>query len=135
MFSPSLRQGTWWTSLASAGFELRQWASNEPEVISHLPEESRSPCVELWLSQDKTDAPESTLGLSWLFHTAILCYKHRQVDYGVPTMRNIYKVLASQYDPFILPYTTRAKVLVRHLWDKHRGWDNPLLPQELLQRW
>ncbi|KAI3375533.1 hypothetical protein L3Q82_003859 [Scortum barcoo] len=52
-------------------------------------------------------------------------------------MRNIYKVLASQYDPlgFILPYTTRAKILVRHLWDKHRGWDDPLLPQELLQQW
>lgn len=123
--------------LASAGFDLRQWASNEPEVISHLPEESRSHSVELWLAQEKTDAPESTLGLSWLFHTDVLGCKHRQVDYGVPTMRNIYKVLASQYDPlgFILPYTARAKVLVRYLWDKHRGWDDPLLPQELLQRW
>ena len=52
-------------------------------------------------------------------------------------MRNIYRVLASQYDPlrFILPYTTRAKVLVWHLWDKHQGWDDPLLPQELLQQW
>ncbi|KAI3377778.1 hypothetical protein L3Q82_008922 [Scortum barcoo] len=121
--------------LASAGFELRQWASNEPEVISHLPEESRSASVELWLTQHKTDVPESTLGLRWLFHTDVLGYKHRQLDYGVPTMRNIYKVLASQYDPlgFILPYTTRAKILVRHLWDKHRGWDDPLLPQELLQ--
>ncbi|KAK0156275.1 hypothetical protein N1851_000422 [Merluccius polli] len=125
------------TLLASAGFELRQWASNEPEVIGHLPEDSRSASVELWLAQDKTDTPESTLGLSWLFHTDVLGYKHRQVEYGVPTMRNIYKVLASQYDPlgFILPYTTRAKVLVRHLWDKHRGWDDPLLPQELLQQW
>ncbi|KAI3374400.1 hypothetical protein L3Q82_005971 [Scortum barcoo] len=43
--------------LASAGFELRQWASNEPEVISHLPEESRSASVELWLTQHKTDVP------------------------------------------------------------------------------
>ncbi|XP_077361589.1 uncharacterized protein LOC144006560 [Festucalex cinctus] len=123
--------------LASAGFELRQWASNEPEVISHLPEESRSASVELWLAQHKTDAPESTLGLRWLFHTDVLGYKHRPVEYGIPTMRNIYKVLASQYDPlgFILPYTTRAKILVRHLWDKHRGWDDPLLPQGLLQKW
>lgn len=114
------------TLLASAGFELRQWASNELEVIGHLPEESR----------DKTDTPESTLRLSWLFHTDVLGYKHRQVDYGVPTMRNIYKVLASQYDPLglVLPYTTRAKALVRHLWDKHRDWDDPLLPQELLQQ-
>lgn len=123
--------------LASAGFDLRQWASNEPGVISHLPEESCSASVELWLAQNKIDTPESTLGLSWLFHTDVLGYKHRHVEYGVPTMRNIYKVLASQYDPlgFILPYTTRAKIIVRHLWDKHRGWDDPLLPQELLQQW
>lgn len=52
-------------------------------------------------------------------------------------MRNIYRVLASQYDPlgFILPYTTRAKVLVQRLWDRQRGWDDPLLPQGLLQTW
>ncbi|XP_051809278.1 uncharacterized protein LOC127535407 [Acanthochromis polyacanthus] len=123
--------------LASAGFELRQWASSEPEVISHLPEESRSASVELWMAHRKTDVPESTLGLSWHFHTDVLGYKHRHVDYGVPTMRNIYKVLASQYDPlgFILPYTTRAKVLVRHLWDAQRGWDDPSLPQDLLDQW
>lgn len=123
--------------LASAGFELRQWASNEPDVISHLPEELCSASVELWLAQHKTDAPESNLGLSWHFHTDALSYKHCPVDYGVPTMRNIYIVLASQYEPlgFILPYTTRAKILVQHLWDKHRGWYDPLLPQELLQQW
>ncbi|KAJ8400653.1 hypothetical protein AAFF_G00394220 [Aldrovandia affinis] len=52
-------------------------------------------------------------------------------------MQNVYKVLASQYDPlgFILPYTTHAKVLVQCLWDKHRDWDDPLLPQDLLQAW
>lgn len=50
--------------LASAGFELRQWASNEPKVISNLPEDSRSASVELWLAQNKSDAPESTPGLS-----------------------------------------------------------------------
>lgn len=123
--------------LASAGFDLRQWASNERDVISHLPQESCSASVELWLAQNKVDTPESTLGLSWLFHTDVLGYKHRQVPYAVPTMRNIYKVLASQYDPlgFILPYTTRAKVIIRHLWDKQRGWDDPHLPQELMQQW
>lgn len=52
-------------------------------------------------------------------------------------MRHIYKVLASQYDPlgYIVPYTTRAKVLVQRLWDKKREWDDPQLPDELLQAW
>ncbi|XP_078797113.1 uncharacterized protein LOC144989073 [Oryzias latipes] len=123
--------------LSSAGFVLRQWASNVPEVISHLPEEDRSSSAELWLTQDRTDSPESTLGLSWHFATDMLGYKHRPVQYGAPTLRNIYRVLASQYDPlgFILPYTTRAKILVRYLWDKQRGWDDPQLPPDLLQQW
>ena len=56
------------------------------------------------------------------------------MNYGLPTVRNVYKVLVSQYDPFgfILPYTTRAEVLVQHLWDKKRDWDDP---QDLLQAW
>ena len=34
-------------------------------------------------------------------------------------MQNIYKILASQYDPlgFLLPYATWAKMLVRQLWN------------------
>ena len=123
--------------LSSGGFVLRQWASNEPSVISHLPEDARSNSAELWLTQDDTDSPESTLGLSWHFSTDLLGYKHRPVPYGEPTMRNIYKVLASQYDPlgFILPYTTRAKMLVRCLWDKQRGWDDTQLPPDLVKQW
>lgn len=59
------------------------------------------------------------------------------VDCSVATMRNIYKVLASQYDPlgYIIPYTTRAKVLVQCLWNKKRDWDDPQLPDDLLHSW
>lgn len=52
-------------------------------------------------------------------------------------MRSIYKVLASQYDPlgFLVPYTTRAKILVQHLWDYKRDWDDPALLEHLLHAW
>lgn len=52
-------------------------------------------------------------------------------------MCNIYRLLAQQYDPlgFLIPYTTRAKVIVQHLWNKKRGWDDPHLPEDLLQAW
>ncbi|KAL7883038.1 hypothetical protein SRHO_G00006960 [Serrasalmus rhombeus] len=119
--------------LMSAGFELHQWASNKPGVISHLPEEVRSDSAELWLAHEKTDSEESTLGLSWHFQRDIIGYKYHLVDYGAPTMRNIYKVLATLYDPlgFILPYTTQAKMLVfvgtrvaeiQDLTDLHAWW-------------
>ncbi|XP_026053029.1 uncharacterized protein LOC113039346 [Carassius auratus] len=123
--------------LASGGFNIRQWASNQPGVVSHLPKEAQSASTELWLSQRETEVPESTLGLHWHCPTDTLRYKHRPLEYGLPTMRNLYRVLASQYDPlgFILPYTTRAKILVQKLWAKPREWDDPLFPDELLQSW
>ncbi|XP_026101210.1 uncharacterized protein LOC113072449 isoform X1 [Carassius auratus] len=126
--SPEEREG---------GFELRQWASNIPAVINHLPPEARSDGFELWLAHEKTDVQESTLGLSWNCPADVLTYRHRPIDHGAPTMRIIYKVLASQYDPlgYILPYTTRAKVLVQQLWNKQHSWDDTQLPQALVQSW
>ena len=51
--------------LAAGGFELRQWASNIPSVISHLPKDARSDSIEHWLSQGDPNHAESALGLSW----------------------------------------------------------------------
>ncbi|XP_049321160.1 uncharacterized protein LOC111190943 [Astyanax mexicanus] len=123
--------------LASGGFEIRQWASNQPEVINHLPAEARSDKLDLWLAHDKSEAHESTLGLTWYCNVDAFSYKSRVVTYDQITMRNVYRVLASQYDPlgFILPYTTRAKILVQRLWDQQRGWDDPNLPEDLLAAW
>ncbi len=57
--------------------------------------------------------------------------------FETPTLRNIYRVIATQYDPLglLLPYTTRAKVIVKYLWNKQRGWDDPNLPPDLLHSW
>ena len=84
--------------LAEGGFELRQWASNDLSIITHLPSEVRLDSSELWLSHSHCQSDT-------------LVYRHRTVEYSVATMRNIYKVLASQYDSlgYIVPYTTRAK--------------------------
>ncbi len=123
--------------LASGGFELRQWASNCPIAINHLPPESRSDACDLWLLQGQQDVCEPTLGLHWHCPSDALRYKHRGKRCSTVTMRNIYCVLASQYDPlgYIIPYTTRAKILVQRLWDKRRDWDDPQLPEDLLILW
>ncbi|XP_073721977.1 uncharacterized protein [Misgurnus anguillicaudatus] len=123
--------------LATGGFELRQWASNCPFVVTHLPADSRSTTCDLWLSQGQQDVHESTLGLQWHCQSDTLHYKHRAKHTSPATMRQIYRVLASQYDPlgYLIPYTTRAKILVQRLWDKKRDWDDPQLPTELLALW
>ena len=122
--------------LAIGGFDVCQWASNDPRVISGLPNDARSVSSETWVSQTEHGAQEMTLGLLWRFKDDTLCYKHKPVTHKVTTMRAIYSTLASQYDPlgYIIPYTTRAKVLVRELWATERGWDDPL-PAGLGGRW
>ncbi len=123
--------------LSSGGFDLRQWASNDPSVISHLSADARSQSNMQWLSEGHQDAQESTLGLHWHCSSDTLSYKQRRTDHPLPTMQSIYKTLASQYDPigYINPFTTRARVIVQRLWDKKREWDDPRLPEELLNLW
>ncbi|XP_063766006.1 uncharacterized protein LOC134882305 [Eleginops maclovinus] len=124
--------------LAKGGFDLRQWASNCPSIISHLPPESRSESSELWFNHDTADPEERTLGLIWHCQLDSIGFKHGQLELDPqPTMRSIYRTLAKQYDPlgFIVPFTTRAKILVQRLWDRKREWDDPDLPQDLLQAW
>ncbi|KAE8284671.1 hypothetical protein D5F01_LYC18009 [Larimichthys crocea] len=123
--------------LQTGGFEICQWASNMPAVIEHLPHKAISESNDLWLSQTSRDLQEPTLGLRWDLLRDSLRYKHKPVVPTEPTMRNVYKVLASQYDPlgYIVPFTTRAKVLVQDLWREQIGWDEPIRPQSLRDRW
>ncbi|XP_052443245.1 uncharacterized protein LOC127984578 [Carassius gibelio] len=123
--------------LSSGGFEIRQWASNVPAVVQHLPVEARAASTELWLSEHSLDPQEPALGLRWNCLTDHLGYQHRPVDYSEPTLRNVYKVLATQYDPlgYLIPFTTKAKILVQDLWKLKIGWDDLIHPESLLVQW
>ncbi|KAE8278169.1 hypothetical protein D5F01_LYC23757 [Larimichthys crocea] len=123
--------------LATGGFEIRQWISNLPSVVQHLPKEARSESTEMWLIQDHTDPWEGALGLIWYCSSDTLGYKHKPVSYHPLTLRNVYRILAMQYDPlgFIIPFTTRAKVLLQKLWSKERDWDDPCLPDAFVKAW
>ncbi|GAA6094678.1 uncharacterized protein LOC110437994, partial [Tachysurus ichikawai] len=123
--------------LSEGGFDLRQWACNVPSVIEHLPAEAQSPNSELWLTKASTDLQELTLGLRWNCLTDTLGYNLRSAEPLEPTMRNMYKTLASQYDPlgYIIPFTTRAKILIQDLWKQNLGWDEPITPQPLKEKW
>lgn len=51
--------------MADGGFEIRQWTSNQSSVVAHLPSDSKSKDMELWLKHDRCDLQEPTLGLCW----------------------------------------------------------------------
>lgn len=121
------------STLAKGGFDLRQWASSHPAVVAHLPAEARSSATEQWLIQTHVDPMEPTLGLQWNCATDSLGYHYRPIAHAALTMKAAYQVLASKYDPlgFILPFTTRAKVIIQQLWAKRRDWDDPDLSPTL----
>ncbi|KAL7880314.1 hypothetical protein SRHO_G00025680 [Serrasalmus rhombeus] len=123
--------------LLEGGFDLRQWASNQPTVIAHLPTEAKSLTTEQWLGRNQAGPMEPTLGLRWNCTADTLGYQHRPIEHSTLTMRRAYQVLASQYDPlgFIVPFTTRAKVLIQQLWSKQKEWDDPDLPPVLKEAW
>ncbi len=123
--------------LLEGGFELRQWASNITEVIHHFPEELKSNSGEIWLTQEMANPQENALGLIWQCRSDTLVYKPYQREEGDVTMRKIYRTLAKLYDPlgYLIPYSTRAKIIVQLLWDKRREWDDPNLPANLLASW
>lgn len=82
---------------------------------------------------------DSPIDLRLIWHCAkdTLGYRYRPVEYKALTLRNDYRVLATQYDPigFLIPFTTRAKVLLQQLWIKERQWDDPILPEGIQKAW
>lgn len=123
--------------LAAGGFDICQWASNDPAVINHLPPEAKSQSSELWLSEDRGEPQERTLGLLWNCKYDFFRYKYKLLEPQTPTLQYIYSVLARLYDPlgYLPPFTTRAKILAQQLWRNERDWDDPLLPHDLLTAW
>ncbi len=124
--------------LIKGGFEIRQWISNHASVIDHLPKEACSQQTDLWLSHDCNDPCEGKLGLSWHCRQDTLGFKQHPVEYQTLTLRILYRILAQQYDPlgFIIPFTTRAKIMLQQLWIKPaRGWDDPDIPEGIRASW
>ncbi|XP_061881931.1 uncharacterized protein LOC133633422 [Entelurus aequoreus] len=123
--------------LSEGGFEIRQLASNMPEVVAHLPPDARSATSELWLSKASDNLHEPTLGLCWDCLNDTLSFKRHTTESSAATLRNVYSVLAKLYDPlgFIVPFTTRCKVLIQDMWKSNLGWDDQIQPADLLDKW
>lgn len=126
-----------YTLLLEGEFELREWASNVPSVSETMPKDSRSESITLWITQQTAEPQEHIFGLLWQCKSDTLHYKQYHNKCLKQSMCNIYCFLAQQYDPlgYIIIYPTRTKIIVQHLWDKKRGWNDPNLPEDLLQAW
>lgn len=77
--------------LISGNSELRQWASNFPEVMRHLPTKILSQDSDQWLNQSQTDPQEPALGLYWRCKSETLVYKpHLQEASPITTYTGVH---------------------------------------------
>jgi hypothetical protein len=66
--------------LSCGGFRLTKWLSNEREVLSHMPDNERAPCISLQLQHLPKD---KALGVQWNTETDSLGFCN-----GKPQSRN-----------------------------------------------
>ena len=118
--------------LALGGFRLRKWASNDDQVLYNVPEEDRSPSLEI---NGQETPPTKTLGVSW--NADVFTFLVKQPDPNeVLTKRDVLSTIAALYDPlqFLSPFVMRAKVLLQDIWTAGIDWDD-VLPPELRRKW
>lgn len=118
-------------TFARSGLQLKKWASNNPDLMSHLPAKdcSRDP-----LTFDQDDASQ-VLGMRWnygkdYFSFAISNFKM------IPTKRGVLSMIARIFDPLglLIPSTFYAKAIMQRVWLAHIGWYDQL-PPDLAEEW
>ena len=92
-----------------AGFHIRKWISQNPEVITDIPEADRATKVDL----EKKEFPVTkTVGVVWIVQQDKFSFSFvPPSDELVLTKGNVLKKTASIYDPFgfLTPFVVRLK--------------------------
>lgn len=121
------------TIMESAGFHLRKWSSNHPELIENLP----SSDTEMELSFKNNIESIKTLGVMWNPSSDILRLSIPSLeDCSIFTKRTISAESGQIYDPLgiVNPCVVIAKLLIQKLWILKIDWDEPL-PQDIIDTW
>ncbi|XP_076301920.1 uncharacterized protein LOC143220059 [Lasioglossum baleicum] len=118
------------TLLKRGGLNIRQWASNEPRLLSTLSKELIHPKI---LGDEST---MKTLGVSWDARHDAIRYSVQPAANTEITKRNILSTIAKIYDPLGLlgPITIVAKILMQQLWTLKISWDGSV-PASIHTEW
>ncbi|XP_062715819.1 uncharacterized protein LOC134291715 [Aedes albopictus] len=123
------------------GFDIRNWVSNSPKVLTALGEEKGSTKA---LCYDKSTESERVLGLLWEPKEDVFIFtmglKEKLIPYLVdeirPTKRIILQCVMSFYDPvgFLSPLLVHGKIIIQETWRSGTEWDEPVT-DEIFERW
>lgn len=102
----------------SAGFQLRQWTSNDPTVREHLQQQG-----------DET----TFFGLRWNTSQDEFQLPVKDIDDDLPpTKRRISHTVSTIFDPsgFVTPVHIMGKIFLQQIWKMQLDWDEEIPPEE-----
>lgn len=108
---------------------IRQWVSNDPQLLSGLSEDQIHP-------KYSGDSTIKTLGVAWNPRDDSIRYTVSIDQRQTHTKRTILSTLAKIFDPLGLlgPVTVVAKILMQRLWQLQIDWDESL-PANIQTEW
>ena len=129
--------------MQQAGFSLRKWVSNHPELQRYFDKQDKVPSEkedDRMLAESEIVGVRETqnqkiLGLDWnkdsdeiVFNFSDFLSQCRRLE---PTKRNILSLCASLFDPLglISPITAQIKVIFQKLCVEKISWDELITPQ------
>lgn len=118
--------------MSSAGFHLRKWMSNSPQVLEKVDPSDRE-----FVDFQSEDGFVKTLGQIWRPQTDKLSYSVvLEVTEAPITKRKIASAIAKWYDPLgkINPVILVGKILMQKLWALKIDWDEEL-PDSIQGSW
>ncbi|XP_058456928.1 uncharacterized protein LOC131434280 [Malaya genurostris] len=113
--------------MQSAGFQLRKWASNDPEILEVIPPSLRD--ERTVFDFHLPVAPIKTLGLQWDTTTDMFLFEAPKHSNQLPiTKRVVLSDIARLFDPLGLvgPVVVQAKLFMQELWREGSNWDDSL---------
>ena len=124
---------------SGAGFTLRKWKTNEPDVLEHVAPELKDQQPSQEIKGEETFT--KVLGLEW---NADMDAFHPTVANGTSlvngtTKRSLLSNIARVYDVlgWCSPSVIKLKILMQRLWEEKLGWDDavPLCILEVWEKW
>ena len=119
--------------LQKGGFRLTKWLTNNFEVLQAIPEQERSPSLQL-LDFNGTSI-ERVLGMCWHVEFDYFQFSVKLPERAL-TRRGVLSSLSSLFDPlgFLSPIILLPKLLLQSLCKQGLGWDDQI-PQPEADQW
>ncbi|XP_062714016.1 uncharacterized protein LOC134290827 [Aedes albopictus] len=113
--------------LESAGFHLRKWTTNCPELLQDAAQDEQEP-VDVKLAEQPNAV--KALGIRWLPKEDTFSFKVSLNVNSVNTKRQLLSDSCKLFDPFgwLAPVTVKVKIIFQQLWLSELSWDDPLPP-------